>query len=414
MTVFYDKSRDRWRYDFRMHGQRHHGYCLDATTGEQARTKTDAKRIEAELKVAALKEAPTLRRPSDYTFAEMMADYSTRKQANKDWPNKLVYLADLLEWFGAETSVTDITDQMVWDYIAWARKQPVMVYRGGPRATTPEERAKHYAPAKDGRTRADSTINRYLVTLREAIGIAHTAKKLPEPPKVPKLAEPQRLPRPVSEENLNAIIARAPQHLADGVLLARQMGFRKGEVFSLTREQVDFENRGVWLEAEATKANRAEFVPANADAMALLTRLVEQAKERKVPYLFAYQRGKPKEPGKAPWLPVKNPKRAWTTACKALGIKHRFHDTKASYVTAIGHVASGPVTQQLARHKSFETTRRYLLVSDVAARRAVEDATMRVRPVENPPSSTQEFHTDDGKAAPEVPEGGNEKAPDPL
>ncbi|PWC80806.1 tyrosine-type recombinase/integrase, partial [Azospirillum sp. TSH58] len=415
MTVFFDSSRERWRYDLRVSGKRYAGYCVDPDTGAHAATKTEAKRIEALVKAAALKEAPVPAAPVEFTVSQMFMAYATRKKALKDWPNKQVYVADLGAYFDPDTPITDLTEQRIWEYIAWARAQPVMIYRGGPKARTPEEKAARYAPSKDGRTRADSTINRYLVTLREALAIAHSLKDgagrplLPEMPKVPKLAEAEHLPRPVSDDDLQAIMTAAPQHLADGIMLARLMGFRKGEVFSLMVEQIDFVNRCVWLDAESTKAKRAEAVPANPEAIELLSRLVAQAKEWKVEHLFTYQHG---EKGKR--QPVKNPKRAWRTACKAAGVKHRFHDTKASFVTAVAHVAPAAVTQQLARHKSYETTRRYLRVADTAARSAVEAATIRVTKavVNGPPqpTSTQEFHTAVTEAVSGPPNSEMEKA----
>ncbi len=413
MTVFHDKARNRWRYDFRLDGTRYSGYCVDPDTGQPAGNKTEARRCESLVHAAAIQAKPAPAAPTLFTVAQMFVAYATRKQALKDWPNKRVYVADLIHFFGPETAVVELGEQRIWEYIAWARSQPVLVYKGGPKARTPEERLKHYHPTD--RNRADSTINRYLVTLGEALRIAHGLRDgagrllLAELPKVPKLAEAQHLPRPVSDSDLEAIMAAAPAHLRDGMLLARLMGFRKAEVFGLTIDQIDFQQRGVWLEASDTKANRAEFIPANPEAMELLTRLVQQARGWKVTHLLTYQHGE-----KGERKPVKNPKRAWATALAKVGLKHRFHDTKASFVTAVAHVAPAAVTQQLARHKSYETTRRYLRVADAAARQAVEGATMASLRVGTGSTSTQEFHTapaDDASA----PDGADkEKALEPL
>lgn len=199
------------------------------------------------------------------------------------------------------------------------------------------------------------------------------------------------------------------------MLLVRLMGFRKAEVFSLTIHQVDLNNRGVWLKAESTKANRAEFVPANEEAIALLRRLIEQAKARPVPHLSTCQRGKPKAPSQAPWPPIKNPRKAWTNACKALGISHRFHGTKASYVTPVAHVTPAAVTQRLARHRSYETSRRYLRVADEATRRAVEAIGMKaVGSAESGSSRKQESQTADRRVSQTAISEGKEKALEPL
>jgi len=83
-------------------------------------------------------------------------------------------------------------------------------------------------------------------------------------------------------------------------------------------------------------------------------------------------------------------------------------------VTAVAHVAPAAVTQQLARHRSYETTRRYLKVADEAARRAVEQATMPNLRVGNGSTSTQEFHTEATGDLPSPTEPENEKALEPL
>ncbi len=63
----------------------------------------------------------------------------------------------------------------MWDYIAWARSQPIMVYMGGGKtkaAAQERTKAKLFRPAKSWKKRADATINRYLDCLREALRIA--------------------------------------------------------------------------------------------------------------------------------------------------------------------------------------------------------------------------------------------------
>ncbi|WP_082108958.1 tyrosine-type recombinase/integrase [Azospirillum thiophilum] len=415
MTVYLNKARGRWMYNFVRNGQRHAGYCVDPASGEPAKTKTDAKRIEEVLKVEAAKEQPRAVPAGAFTLAQTFAALATRKRGGKNWPNETVYIREMLAWFGADLPASEITEQRIWEYVAWSREQPVMIYVGGSKKREPEsDPAKLYRPSD--RKRADSTINRYLICLGEALRLVHGLKDtggrplLAELPKVPRLAEPEHLPRPVSDDDLQAIMQRVPQHLADGILLARLMGFRKGEVFALTVDQVDFQNRGVWLEASSTKANRAEFISAGTEAMEVLTRLVAQARGWKQLHLLTYQRG---EKGKR--LPVKNPKRAWQTAMKALGLQYRFHDTKASYVTAVAHVATAAVTQQLARHRSYETTKRYLRVADQAARNAVEAIPMKaIANAVASPSRKQESQTD-GMAATKAPqEPGKEKALEPL
>ncbi len=268
------------------------------------------------------------------------------------------------------------------------------------------------------RLRSDSTTNRYLICLGAALRIAQslrdTAGKplLADMPKVPRLAEPKHLPRPIADEDLLAIVQdpSVPRHVADGVMLVRLMGFRKAEVFALKIHQVDFTNRGVWLEARETKGNRAEFVQASDEAMALLERLVQQARGWKVDHLFTYQHGE-----KGERRPVKNPKRAWGTALKKLGIEHhRFHDTKASFVTAVARVASAAVTKSLARHKDHRTTERYIEIVDPVKRQAIEAIAIGGTKARVGASPKQEPQTPCPARPSDAPDAGKEKAPEPL
>lgn len=430
MSVWFEKSRRKWRYNFIRAGQRHSNNCVDPDTGEDAANKTDAKRIEKKIIVqvedqiakAGGAEAVSAKKRAEeqakapYVLIEALNALATRKQGTANWGNTAAYIRELATFFGPVTDVRDVTDQRVWDYISWSRQQPVMVYMGAGVSKAEaiakgKDLSKLYRPAKDGRTRSDSTINRYLDCLREALRIAY---ELRDPktgemmfkramPKVPDLDEPERLPRPISDDDIWAAVERAPAHLAWAILLTRLMGFRKAEVFGLTVQQVDFQNRGIWLAAEVTKGNRDEFIPAGAEAMELLEYLAAEAMARGTDYLITYRTvrrtwnikggagvGRGPADGNTgkignriafgPARPVKDVKTSWGKVLAALGLKgvHKFHNTKASFVTAIAQAAAPAVTQQLARHKDYRTTERYLKVNDMAARAAVEGIAIKL------------------------------------
>lgn len=362
MTVRFRDDRQAWYCHFQIDGKRHAPACIHPDTGQPAKNRREAKRIEELLKARAVMligEAPTA---APYTVAKAFSAFATRKRAGGNWDNQRIYVRELVAQFGPDTPVRELDEQSVWDYIAWAREQPLMVYVGAGKkctATDAEARAKLFRPATSGKKRADSTINRYLDCLRETLRIAYALRDgegrplvKGEMPKVPDLAEPEHLPRPITDADLDRIVVEAPLHLAEAVLLARLMGFRKGEIFGLTVDQVDLANKGIWLAAEETKAKRAEFVPASAEACELLRWLLGEARLRHTRHLITYRHSKD-----GAWRPIANPRRAWKTVLTKLGLagQHVFHNTKASFVTAVGHVASDAVTQQLARHKDYRT-----------------------------------------------------------
>ncbi len=423
MTVRFNKARGKWQYDFIRNGVRYANNCVDPDDGSEPDNKTEAKRIEKKIQVAIEQmakdgDAATKRLTSErareiatqaYTVTEAFSAYATRKRGGKNWENDRIYVRELVTWFGPHTDVRDITDQRIWDYITWARQQPVLVYIGGSRPKAELvargiDPASLWKPAEDGRLRSDSTINRYLVALRETLSIAHAVRDregrptaLPVLPKVPDLAEPEIMPRPIADDVLWEMVDAAPAHLAWGLLLARLMGFRKGEMFAIKCNQVDLANGGIWLPAASTKANRDEFVPAGEQALELLEYLLAEAKARRTDYLITYRRRLRSMPGEPITFtearPIANPKRAWGRVLTDLGLKgvHRFHHTKASFVSAVGATASAAVTQKLARHKDHRTTERYLLVNDQLARAAVNAAAISVNPPSHRQKSTDGF-----------------------
>lgn len=377
MTVYLDKARGKWRWHFVLAGERHSGYCKDEETGDLATNRTQAKAMErqARARIEAARKAPAIEAaPDSYTWGRTLAALALRKKGQKSWTNTQTYIRELLSWFGAETPAAAITEQRVWEYIDWARQQRLRVYMGGGRKVAAAGRShKPESMWKDGdKTRSDATINRYLNVIREALAIAATARDadgrpmLPHPPKIPSLDEGTHIPRPIPDSILDAVIAQGPPHLADAALLVRHMGFRKREVFSLTPAQVDSDLRGVWLNASQTKGKRAEFISANATAWAKLAELKAAAIADGRDFLIGYRHR-----GAGPLQPVKNPRKAWNTLMAGLGVSYRWHDTKASFVSAVGAVASGPTTQELARHRNFSTTQRYLAVSDPVRRAAL-------------------------------------------
>lgn len=376
MTVRWRAERRRWVYTFEVDGKRYSGYCRNPD-GSDARTKTEAKAAESSVR-AGLRQAKPAATPTTQglTWAEALAAYAMRKKGLKDWEaNKVRQVRELLAWFGPSTAITAITEQRVWEYIDWARNQPIRVYVGGGKnAKAAGNKRKPESLWRDGtKTRGDATINRYLVVLREALAIAATLRDPDgnriqiDIPKVPYLDEGQHLPRPIPDDVLDQVITQGPPHLSQAATLVRHMGFRKAEVFSLTVAQVDMSLRGVWLAAGQTKGNRAEFTPANATAWAMLEKLVAEARSDGREFLIGYRHR-----GSGPLRPVKNARKAWNSLMERLGHRYRWHDTKASFVTAVGQKASGPTTQALARHKDYRTTQRYLAVLDDTRREALD------------------------------------------
>jgi integrase len=411
MTVYFNHKRKRWYYDFVIDGQRHGGYCDDPATGKPAKTKTEAKAIEARARSKFL-AGQSLKRPNPrtYTVAQAFAVYMTHNKKGLHFSNLQNYVHEMVTWFGAATPLVEVTHQRILNYITWARQQKIRHWTGGrfrPNGPFPLGRTAEYYWKTAENTRADSTINRYLTCLGKALRMAHNDHEpetglplLPIMPKIPKLKEPALLPRPIAPDDLERILAASPQHLADAIRLTVLMGFRRAEVFGLTINHFDPHNRGVWLSHSETKANRDEFIPANEMAYDILVRLVARAKDLGKEHLILYKTGGKRTP--VNWRPVKNIQTSWENVLKKVGLKgrHVFHNTKATFVTAIAQEMPAAVVQDLARHRDFSTTMRYIRVADSVRRKAVDSITSHLffgsLKVEDPQTS-ESIHRQDSQ-----------------
>jgi integrase len=108
-------------------------------------------------------------------------------------------------------------------------------------------------------------------------------------------------------------------------------------------------------------------------------------------HLISYRQSK----DKGAFRPIKNLGSSWYSVLRDCGLegRHKFHSTKATFVTAVAMHAPAPVAQQLARHRDFETTRRYIRITDELSRKAVEAINFDLKPSQKVKSHTQKSHT---------------------
>lgn len=379
MSMWYDSARKRWRYDFQINKVRYAGIVIDPVLKTPVQQKTEAKMIVQGLRVAAAKRTPEEKpTPGAYTLGMAMNAVAADVEGKSEESKYNKYIREFLEFYGPTTPIAEITKMRIQDYINWALKQKIGVYVGGPRQQDSEERKVK----KGERSRAANTVKRYLNALHKAFDIANATIDpvtqipfLPRIPEFPSVATIKRIPRPPEDSLLIKMLAAAPSHLRDAILLSILIGFRKSELFeNLEIDQVDFERHGIWMDGEHTKGQRDEFMPANEAAMEILTRLVKQSRKEGQTRLILYYPPKPKKGVAPPPRPIKDSRTAWRTLRKKFGIekRHRFHDLRAAYITALAYQASPRVVQELARHKSMATTQMYIKIADPAQRSAVE------------------------------------------
>ena len=147
-------------------------------------------------------------------------------------------------------------------------------------------------------------------------------------------------------------------------------GMRKGEIAKLTWAMVDRETWTLRLHATAAKTGRGRVL-----AGPLKTIIERRLKARRLDCPLVFHRTAKGLPGQ----PVKDFRRAWAAACKAVGLPsgraagYTFHDTRR---TAVRNLIRAGVDQTVAMkisgHETTSTFRRYNITSEEDLRSAVE------------------------------------------
>lgn len=140
-------------------------------------------------------------------------------------------------------------------------------------------------------------------------------------------------------------------------------GRRRGEILSLTFDDIDFDNRLIVFRGETTKNKRTQAIPANDGCMAVL----EQCLKHKLGDLVF-----PCSTGKY----YKSFPRTYYRIMDKAGIKARFHSLRHSFGSWLA--SSGEVSiyelQNLLGHRDIALTQRYATLFDDALRRSTNVA----------------------------------------
>lgn len=385
MTVYFNKKRGCWDYNFRLGGRRYATHLPKSITSRRA-----AQLVEDEAKHRA-RLAPKIPAAKDLPIVKVLGDLCEGWKDTKDWLNKRRYARELIAYFKPETPMRAIDGAQIQDYITWAKQQPIMVWTGGCSHRLDDPKAElFWKPHPKGKLRGPATVNRYLVVLRMAFGRAHNTRDpmtgeraVEDVPKIEELTEPKRKARPTPDDVVVELASIIPDHLLEALRLTLYFGFRRGEVFGLEIRHVDFTLGGIRLYESEVKDREDTFLPGGRDAMQFLAQLVDQANARGVTHLITWRRHHkdPEAQAREPWRPIKRPKSAWRTAMdkieRKFGCRWRWHDLRAAYITHVA-LTSGPLAaQSLARHSDFETTQAYIEVADDVRRAAAEQVASR-------------------------------------
>ena len=216
--------------------------------------------------------------------------------------------------------------------------------------------------------RSKSSVNHELKLLSRIFQLAKLQKLVRVNPcsEVTKLkgeTKRQRYLLPEEQERLMAVLTGKREHLRSIIILDLNTGLRRGELFSLKIEDLDF-NRNL-IHVRETKTGQNRMVPMNATARTLLLELTDQARQAGWQYVFT---------NPATGKQYKDVKRAFMGALRDAGIQDfRFHDVRHTFGTrAVDEGAPLTGVRDALGHASLATTNRYAHGTDEGKRRAVE------------------------------------------
>jgi integrase len=219
---------------------------------------------------------------------------------------------------------------------------------------------------KDGTTRRPSTINRELQILSKIFSLAIKYGVTQNNPcsEVPLLPENNKRVRYLMDEEehkLLSVLTGPRGHLLSLVVIAIGTGMRRGDLFNLTWERIDFQRGLIYV--PNSKTGRDYSVPMNEDVRTML--LEFRRNIRGDGYVFI-------NPDTA--KPYTDVKKAFGTACRLAGIHNlHWHDLRHTFGTRLAEAGFSEATiADLMGHSDPQTTRRYTHATDRAKRAAVE------------------------------------------
>jgi integrase len=206
-----------------------------------------------------------------------------------------------------------------------------------------------------------ASVNRELACLKHMFTMAINWGKAVENPvrKVKLFREPERRLRWLTEEECEKLVSASLGHIRSIIITALNTGMRRGEILSLTWDQVDFE-RGL-ITVERSKNNGIRHIPMN-------RRLTEEFNSIKITspnqYVFSNKTGEP----------FKSIKTGFLGALKRSGIEEcRFHDLRHTFASHLVMNGTDIATlKELMGHKTIAMTMRYAHLSKEHKQKAVD------------------------------------------
>lgn len=168
--------------------------------------------------------------------------------------------------------------------------------------------------------------------------------------------------RILSQEEEDRLLSECPSYLKPIIMTALHSGMRRGEIFNLKWDLIDFDRR--IIKVEKTKNGKTRMIPINDRLYHELLKVKDQNCQNS--YVFPNP-----ETGK----PYTEVKKSFKGACRRAGISSdlRFHDLRHGFATKLIQSNVDIITvRDLLGHSSVRITQRYTHSNQEQMRKAVE------------------------------------------
>lgn len=332
-----------WYIDFTFHGQR-----VREMIGPSRKT-AQAVIAKRKAEIAENRFLDVRKDPEPIKFYDFAKEYLQWAKANK---KPSTYRRDVSLMQGLEA---EFKDKSVQEISTWQIE-------------------KYKAKRKDEVKPA--SVNRELAVLKHMYSKAIEWGKVKEnPTKMVKLLKGAvKRVRFLLPGEIQILLSNCAGHLLAIVTVALHTGMRRGEIFNLEWEQLNFE-QGI-ISLEDTKNHERRDIPMNETVKAVL-----QGIERKGKYIFCNEKG----------LPFANLRDSFNSALQKSGIKDfRFHDLRHTFASNLVMEGVDIMTvKELMGHKTLEMTLRYAHLAPNHKTRAINilDRVMALNPPQSKNSS---------------------------